>query len=217
MTVQTNSQYIISWNQDQNTITCNIKCDESQKEVKLVLGCHNRKLTLQDKTYKERTLQHSGKSPYCNLQNMMNRQVVIAQSLHSELMELAIAQGAQFAQVAAYAWHTMYNERNAYYCRKQVQLLAEMEAYNLPPILMIQVIKEFSDYFQPTPACRHHGSSRALRRILQHRMPTQFKAVALELVNLLDVYSADFGRFCLWCSLELAIQAIDKSIASGKQ
>lgn len=211
MTTQTNSQYIISWSQDQNTITCHIKCDESQKEVKLVLGCHNRKLTLHEKTYKERTLQHYGKSNFWNSTNLQSRQVVIAQNLHCDLFPHLFAQGSNLLEVAAYAWHTLYNERNAYYCRKQVQLIAEMEAYNLPPILMIQVIKEFSDYFQPTATCRHHGSSRSLRRILQHRMPTQFKAVALELVNLLGVYGADFGRFCLWCSLELTTQTIKAS------
>lgn len=204
----TSSQYIIGWSQDQNTITCRIKCDESQKAVTLKIGCHNRKLALHDKTYRERTLQST---------NLQNRQIVIAMNLHCDLFPHVFAQGSQILQVAAYAWHTLYNERNAYYCRKQVQLLAEMEAYNLPPVLMIQVVKEFSDYFQPTATCRHHGSSRALRRILQHRMPAQFRAEALELVNLLDVYGADFGRFCLWCSLELTIQAIDKAMANGKQ
>jgi hypothetical protein len=211
------SQYIISWAQDQNTITCHIKCDESFKAIKLVVGCHNRKLTLHDKTYKERTLQHSGKSNFWNSTNLQNRQILIAQNLHCDLFPHLFAEGSNTLQVAAHAWYTLYNERNAYYCRKQVQLLAEMEAYNLPPVLMIQVIKEFSDYFQPTATCRQQGSSRALRRILQHRMPAQFKDEALKLVDLLDVYAADFGRFCLWCSLEVTIQSIDKAIANGKQ
>lgn len=186
----------LSFNQDDKAITITSKIPASIKEVNsarvvtlfksVVLEVSDFRIKLEALPIAQREglLFDFTRSSSWNAVNLKNRIHILCSAVGSDLT--AKLDNSDLQVVASTAYAKLLSERKNYCIRKQVQLLALLEDAGWPYDLRTKTMATFIKHCQPSGADRLVGTSRGLKRILQHNVPDYLQRDAQMLVELAE-------------------------------